>query len=286
MAGRNGPIFKFGKGLLSLSAASVVRTALGGWQQGREALAETYRVASPFFPIKHGAGQKLFNRIPEAPLRSVVPVPAVVTLDLRYVDVPGATPYRDMIAIVAIAMSQDPEAVLEFGTFYGSTTANLALNLPAARIHTIDLPEDTAAASALVQDKPVDDEHLIQGRQLGKSFRGTALEQRITQHQGDSAMYDYSVIRDNVTVFLIDGAHTYEYACSDTMRSFALAEEASWFLWHDCDVFHPGVLRWLVEMLDAGLPVVRMENTSLACMKIDPNKDPAARKLIKRHAGR
>src|SRR2546430_16723031 len=35
-----------------------------------------------------------------------------------------------------------PRAVLEIGTYFGSTTYNLAVNLPDAIIHTADLPPD------------------------------------------------------------------------------------------------------------------------------------------------
>jgi hypothetical protein len=269
MGGRNSFLFRTGKGLLSLSVASLIRTVLGGLKQGRQSLDDTYRAVSPFAPLKFGAGLKMLGRVPVAPLSSFGGVPDIVQLDLRYVDVDGSTPYRDLIAILSLAKNQNPRAALEFGTYFGSTTANLSLNLPEATIHTIDLPEDLSEATALVEGKPVNDLHLIKGRQLGKSFRGTAAEQRIVQHLGDTATYDYSLIQGPVSFFLIDGSHTYEYARSDTLRSFALARNECSFLWHDCDEYTPGVLKWLLEMVDAGLPVVRIQNTSLACMKIN-----------------
>lgn len=269
MAAANDYVVRMGKDILSLSLASVIRTSLGGLKDGRKSLEDTYQAVSPFSPLKQGAGRKMLQLIPEVSLESLGGMPEQITLDMRYVDVDGATPFRDLIAILSLAKLQHPKAALEFGTYFGSTTANLALNLPEAAIHTIDLPEDTAEATMLVEGHPVDDLHLIHGRKLGKSFRGTALEQKIIQHQGDTATYDYGVIHDPVTFFLIDGSHTYEYARGDTLRCFALAAGESTFLWHDCDCYHLGVTSWLVEMIRAGLPVVRMENTSLACMKID-----------------
>ncbi len=272
-------VAKTAKGILSLNLGSVVRTILGGTRQGRQSLEDTYRVVSPFSPLKSGKGAKLVECVPEVSLASLAPVPERLTLDLRYVDVDGATPLRDVLAILTLAVAQDPKAALEIGTYFGSTTANLALNLPEAKIHTIDLPEDLGQASALIEGQPVDDEHLIRGRQLGRSFRGTPLEKNIIQHQGDTALYDYSVIGGEVTFFLIDGSHTYEYAKGDTLHCFAIAKGTCSFLWHDCDRYHPGVTSWLIEMIDAGLPVVRVENTSLACMKIDAG-DPRLRKFV------
>ena len=280
MSGSRGFVVNTAKGILSLNLGSVIRTVLGGTKQGRQSLEDTYKAVSPFEPLKSGKGAKLLERIPEVPLSSLVDLPDRVTLDLRYVNVDGATPYRDVLAIISLAVAQNPKAAVEIGTYFGSTTANLALNLPEAKIHTLDLPEDLSQANALIEGQPVDDEHLIKGRQLGKSFRGTPLEKNIIQHQGDTATYDYSVIRDGVSFFLIDGSHTYEYAKGDTLHCFAMAKGECSFLWHDCDRYHPGVTAWLVEMIDAELPVVRVENTSLACIKINAS-DPRVRKFVK-----
>lgn len=279
MAGMTDGVVDMGKAVLSLSLASIIRASLGGLKQGQQSLKDTYRAVSPFSPIKQGQGMKMLELIPEVPLDHSGDSSKPVTLDLRFVDVDGAAPLRDVIAILTLAKRQNPQAALEFGTYFGSTTANLALNLPTARIHTIDLPEGEASDSPLIQGQPIDDAHLIRDRQLGKSFRGTPLEDRIIQHQGDTASYDYSVIKDPVTLFLIDGSHTYDYARSDTLKSFALARGESSFLWHDCDIYHTGVLRWLVEMIRAGLPVVRLKDTSLAYMKIDA-QDPRVRKFL------
>ncbi len=276
-------VSRVGKDILSLSLASLIRASLGGLKEGRESLHDTYRAVSPFSPLKEGAGRKMLALIPEVSLESLGAMPEQVTLDMRYVDVDGATPFRDLIAILSLAKNQKPSAALELGTYLGSTTANLALNLPSAIIHTIDLPEDNAEAAALIEGQPVDDLHLISGRKLGRSFRGTAIEQRIVQHQGDTATYDYSVIHDPVTVFLVDGSHTYDYARSDTLHCFVLAQEAQGectFLWHDCDCYHLGVTTWLVEMIQAGLPVVRVEDTSLACMRLDV-RDPQVQQAMR-----
>ena len=270
MAVKRSLVTRIGKDILSISPASVIRTVLGGWQEGLQSLLDTYQVVSPFSPLKQGAGRRMLKRIPIASLESLGGLAEQVTLDMRFVNVDGATPFRDLLAILALSRHQHPMAVLEFGTFYGSTTANLALNLPNATIHTIDLPGDSAEAVTLVRDNPIDDLHLIHGRQLGKSFRGTPLEQRIVQHEGDTANYNYEVIHDPITVFLIDGSHTYEYARSDTLHAFAIAHQESTFLWHDCDEYHLGVTTWLVELIAAGLPVFRVEDTSLVCMRIDP----------------
>lgn len=231
------------KAALALSGASLIRGLRCGPQAGKKSLEDAYDAIDPFSAGERRSERLLLRRIPEKLLTEVVPWPEKMELDLRFTEVNGSTPVSDIVTILALAMAQQPEAVLEFGTFCGSATANLARNLQQATIHTIDLPPDPIDARSLTQGKPVDDRHLIESRQLGVAFLGTPLEQRIVQHFGDTAEYDYSVIGFWVSVFLIDGSHTYEYAKNDTLKAFALARGETMFIWHDCDEIHPGITR-------------------------------------------
>ncbi len=255
------------KGMVSLSAASVIRAMRLGPGAGKKSLEDTYHAVDPFSWLERMPERTMLRRIPEARLGDIVAWPEKIVLDPRYIDVSGSTPLDDIVAILALAIAQRPRAVLEFGTFWGSATFNLAQNLPEATIHTIDLPPENSAAQALIEGRPVDDLHLIASRELGKAFRGTPEGQRVVQHFGDTAAYDYSVIPDELSFFLVDGSHTYEYAKSDTLRAFALARGHATIAWHDCDASHPGVTRWLGELLDAGLPVQRVAGTVVACLK-------------------
>lgn len=266
------------KALLAVNGASVVRGLRFGPREALERMQVGYQAVDPFSTKENSVERVQLRKIPERRLDEIVALPDEIAIDPRYAMVSGSTPVEDVIAIVALAKAQQPKAVLEFGTFYGSGTANLARNLPDAVIHTIDLPPDREAAEKVIEGRPVDDLHLIQGRQLGKAFRGTPLEQRIVQHLGDTAAYDYGVIRDEISFFLIDGSHTYEYAKSDTLKAFGVAQGASMFAWHDCDETHPGVTRWLGELVDAGLPVYRIEGTVVACLRASAAEIAEARR--------
>jgi hypothetical protein len=65
--------------------------------------------------------------------------------------------------------------------------------------------------------------------------------------------------------FYIDGSHTYEYVKNDTQRAMSISE-AKTIVWHDCDASHPGVTKWLREMVDRGHPVSRIAGTNLAVL--------------------
>ncbi len=257
------------KGLLSLNGASAIRGLRLGRAEWSRSLQRTYQAVDPFSTRERRQETLLLRKIPEIASAEAFLWPSVIEVDLRFADVDGSTPTRDILSILALAMEQRPEAVLEFGTFWGSTTANLARNLPDAVIHTIDLPPERSQALVLTAGKPVDDVHLIESRQLGEAFRGSPLAKRIVQHAGDTATYDYSGIHDRLSFFLVDGSHTYEYARSDTLTSFRLATGACTIAWHDCDESHPGVTRWLGELIGAGLAVRRIQGTVVAYLRFD-----------------
>jgi hypothetical protein len=231
--------------------------------------------------VQQREGRMLEARIPAVELRDAVALPEGMIVDLRYIEMEGAAPFVDVAAILALAIAQQPLGVLEIGTFWGSTTANLARNLPAAKIHTIDLPLDEGEVMESIAGQPVNDLHLIQSRQVGKAFRGTDVADRITQHFGDTAKFDYSIIADPLSFFMIDGSHTYEYAKSDTLVCLALAKGPSTLVWHDCNQWQPGVTKWLVEMIDAGLPVKRVTRSAVAYLQIDPSDETVQRLLAR-----
>jgi predicted O-methyltransferase YrrM len=145
----------------------------------------SYQAVDPFSEGERNRAR--LEKIPVRALRDLAQVPGSLVLDLRWAEMSGATPLNDMVSILTLAVLQQPEAVLEFGTFWGSTTVNLAMNLPSAVIHTIDLPPDRSEAEAAIKNRPVDDKNLIRSRELGRAFCGTEFESSIVQHTGDTA---------------------------------------------------------------------------------------------------
>ncbi len=266
--GTRSGLVSLGQIVLSVSPASVIRTLLGGAKEGIQSLRDTYRAVAPFSPLREGEGRRLLAKIPEVELSEAAPLPEAMVVDMRYMGIDGATPFEDVAAILALAIARQPTALLEIGTFWGSTTVNFARNLPLARVHTIDLPE---ACKDVIAGQPVNDLHLIESRRVGHAFHGTEVEDRITQHFGDTATFDYAAIRDELTFFMIDGSHTYEYAKSDTLKALGLVRSPSTLVWHDCNEWQPGVTRWLVEMIDTGYAVKRIKGTAVAFLVTSPS---------------
>lgn len=152
----------------------------------------------------------------------------------------GALPPNEASVLMAIACAEQPNSVFEIGTYCGHTTLHFARNLPYATIHTIDLPEEVDCFPLKT------DYHLITDREVGREYQGQPGAERIIQHRGDTATWDFSQVT-GASFFFIDGSHTYEYAKNDTEKCFDVCGGKGVFLWHDCDDRHPGVMQFLSE---------------------------------------
>jgi hypothetical protein len=138
----------------------------------------------------------------------------------------------------------------------------MALNLPAAKIHTLDLPRDVSSEDLENAELPKTDMHLIAKRRVGEAFASDRAISNITQHYGDSATWDFSPVRGLEFAF-IDGSHNYPYIRSDTIRCAEAAAGCATLVWHDFDFTHYDVVRYLTEMAAVGLPVRHIESTNL-----------------------
>ena len=178
----------------------------------------------------------------------------------------GMLPNEQRMALLSILVVEAPSRVLEIGTFMGNTTRQMAENLPGAIIHTVDLPEDFSFKSEPIADKPKDDFHLIDGRCVGRDFKGHPCEVRIRQHFADTATWSFEEA-ENSNFFFIDGSHTYEYCKSDSEKCYELCAGNGVFLWHDCDDGHPGVVKLLVGWRKLGRDIRRISGTPMAYWK-------------------
>ena len=187
---------------------------------------------------------------------------------MRYED--GMLGAREAMALLSILVAEHPNEVLEIGTYMGHTTKQMAENLDAAIIHTVDLPEVFPVESNSGKNLPKDDFHLIKRRRVGREFKGHSCAQRIREHFADTATWNFREA-GCPTFFFIDGSHTYEYCKSDSEKCFALCDGRGVFLWHDCDHDHPGVVRFVSEWRRMGRDIRRIWGTSIAYWK-SPNE--------------
>jgi hypothetical protein len=261
-------------GVLALNLAVVIRAVRFGLNDANRKLVASYFEIDPL----HGLEYRDLESIPAVSLESLLHSPPMILVDGTHAYVDGSLPSRDLLALLALLVDRAPQVVLEVGTFHGMTTRLMARNLPGAKIHTVDLPEElpdtSAQPSALL---PKDDFHLISSRRLGHAYRSDPSVKNVVQHAEDTAVWDFGAAED-ATFFFIDGSHTYEYAKNDSLKSLAAcAGRCGTIVWHDCNRIHPGVTRWLAEMIADGFPIQRIEGTDLAVLDYDGQRRVAGR---------
>ncbi len=209
------------------------------------------------------------DRIPDIQLGEILGQrkPIIALSVAQYED--GMLPSEQAMALLSILVTEAPSCVLEIGTYMGHTTRQMAETLPAATIHTVDLPEDFTIESDLDGNIPKDDFHLIRRRVVGREFKGQPCAARIQQHFADTAHWDFREA-GAPTFFFIDGSHTYEYCKSDSEKCFDLCQGQGVFLWHDCDGTHLGVERLILEWRQQGRDIRLIAGTPIAYWKSPP----------------
>jgi hypothetical protein len=163
---------------------------------------------------------------------------------VRYWAQLGGGSIADIVALAQVARFLDSRHMFEIGTFRGYTTYHLALNTAIdARVYTLDLPASGIQAAKL----EITDVSLINKPFSGEWFLGTPVESKITQLLGDSASFDYSPYEGQMDFVYVDGAHSYEYAMSDSLTARRLIAPNGVILWHDYPTW-PGVWACLEDL--------------------------------------
>jgi hypothetical protein len=115
----------------------------------------------------------------------------------------------------------------------------------------------------------VDELHIGAHRRVSRYvYEAHAEGSKVRQLYGDSAVFDFSPYRQGVDLFFIDGAHSYDYVKSDTLKALDCVRGGG-IVWHDYGRFGVnGVSRWLHELSRSGREVCRLPGSSLALLRI------------------
>ncbi len=177
---------------------------------------------------------------------------------------------RFVCALAAIGYTP----VVEFGTFRGRTTYNLALNCD-SDIYTIDLgspraaglPAQPAARPNGGRTKGIGSlrmavaervSEMVSTFKYGEYVTGEVflnapddIKKRIHQRLGDSRSLDLSDLYGKVGLVIIDAGHTYDMCMSDSQNAFKMIRPGGLILWDDYDPYFPG-LKACVDELSVG----------------------------------
>ena len=250
---------RFG-GFLRASVVAMRNILVGGnlvslslWRQPRRMLSYINEVLFLYrgFTGSHGLSQRNVYQ--------VLPASDTVSIQigsLRSRDSGGGTWFdrvpshaTDIISLCLLAQILKPRVVFEIGTLRGYTALHFALNTPEeSHVYTLDLPQDQPLEPRL-ETTLLDAQHIAaHGAAQPYHFHGTPVEHKITCLFGDSAAFDFSPYYEQVDLFFIDGAHSYEYVRSDTLNALKCCHTGSVVAWHDFGRMGVnGVSRWLRE---------------------------------------
>jgi hypothetical protein len=145
----------------------------------------------------------------------------------------GNVSYLEVFAVNSLVAFYRPKMMFEIGTFDGRTSLNMANSSPSDSIvYTLDLPASQIDSAAL----PISsfDRNYIDKEISGSRIAGQDCAAKIIQLSGDSATFDYDAFWGKMNFVLVDGAHTYEYALSDSeVARRLLGDNEGIILWHD-----------------------------------------------------
>jgi|SRR5581483_698999 len=171
---------------------------------------------------------------------------------------------RECVTIAYVTQATRPGKVLEIGTFDGFSTYHLAKNCPDnAVVYTLNLPLEntvTLDANEAYRDQFT---HEALGRHgLGAVYKASDVSHKVVQLFGDSTKFDFTPYHGQIDLAFIDGGHTYDIVKSDTENVFKMLSDRGVVLWHDFDVQHYDIYRYLRE-LARGLKVMHIQGTRL-----------------------
>lgn len=167
----------------------------------------------------------------------------------------GNISFPESVALAYLVKSLRPCRIFEIGTFDGFSTYHLAMNADLqAEVFTLNLPvgssgspEDlpSQAAGEYFGDNTTHQE--LQRRGVGAVYRACSRAGDVRQLFGDSLSFDFSPYRGKIDLCFIDGGHSLECVSKDTDSALAMLSDRGVIVWHDFNVQHPDIYRFLME---------------------------------------
>jgi predicted O-methyltransferase YrrM len=147
-----------------------------------------------------------------------------------------------LVLLCQLAALSDPP-IVEFGTFRGRTTYNLALNAPRGPVISIDAGVgDDSGANICGLSYP----HYAPGELLHDLPE--EISNKIHLLIGDSRQLDLSRYHESCGLVFVDGGHSYEVCMSDSLVALKLVRPGGVVVWDDFGPYWPGVQRAVFDL--------------------------------------
>ena len=185
----------------------------------------------------------------------------------------GGTSLLETMLILAGTRLVNARRVFEIGTFLGSNTLNMAMNIPDdGEIFTLDLDEQHATGvQQHSADAPLTQIHLASQSSL--DFSGTAVAQKINTLIGNSTTFDFSAWKRSIDFVFIDGGHDYATVKSDTENAIKLTvlDKPSCIMWHDYRSWEYPALTCYLDEFSEEHQIFHIQDTTLCAWFNDPS---------------
>jgi predicted O-methyltransferase YrrM len=209
------------------------------------------------------------HRLPTIALQSLaaagVVVPPPIFDDMCMPPYIGEGDHDDFAPLLKIARSLDAHVILELGTAYGNTVANLCRALPACRVYTVDAPAELQSGRDVTFSLRPD--------QIGRVYRQYGYADRVVQILANTLSLDLAPYLGGACVDLaiVDACHDTEYVMNDFLKVQPFIRPDGVVLLHDT---HPsmsghllGSYRACMRLRRRGFDVRYLENTWWAVWK-------------------
>lgn len=168
---------------------------------------------------------------------------------LKYVS--GNISMTELFYIVMTVALFKPQYIMEFGTYNGRTTLNMAINYDGAVITTVDLPRHKKNRTKF----PLEDKGNLRGLdesgyvgnkdKLWKGQHHDVID-RIKLIWEDTAKLKFHEYDNKVDFLFIDASHSYENCKNDSYNGHKVIKDNGIIYWHDYAGW-PGVTEALNE---------------------------------------
>jgi hypothetical protein len=175
-----------------------------------------------------------------------------IDVDLPILDAICLPPYHgpkdhdDFLPLISIAKFVQPHIVVELGTAYGNTVANICKQVPYARVYTVNaLAEQQTGTLATYR---------LEKEEIGRVYRTYGFANRVVQIYQNTLNLDLSEYFDSpvIDLAIIDACHDTDYVINDFMKVASFVSGRGVVLLHDTHPSMKGHLR----------------GSYLACMKL------------------
>jgi hypothetical protein len=215
--------------------------------------------------MKHIRPYKVFGLVEASP------ADRIVQLQLPPRRGTGGLTLLETSVLIAAVHAIHALRVFEFGTFIGSTTLNLALNVPDdGEVFTLDLDEASLAELNQHPEDAILTHTHFASRTL--DFMGSRVERKVKQVLGNSITFDFAPWHNSIDLAFIDGGHDLATVKADTEHALEIVAKPSpsCILWHDyANKDYPELSTYL-DGLSAGMPIFHVEDTMICLWFNDP----------------